>query len=102
MGAAAGSDIATDNVDPGKGLVLFHLRDDVQDSPRIAISRVHDQHIYSRFQQRSRAIPGIAEETHRGSHPKATFVIFGGVGILFTLVKILDGDQPFEATLRIH
>jgi len=33
---------------------------------------------------------------------KTAFAVFGGVGILFALIEVFDGDEPCEASLLIH
>ncbi len=74
----------------------------LQEQPSVPVRGVGDQHVDPRLDQGARALPRVAVEADRRTHPQPALVVLGRQRILLGLHEVLDRDQPGEASLRIH
>ena len=102
LGSRPGCHVSTDDIDRVEGAVALEPTDDVENSRRVTVGGVDDDHVDARVAERARAVPGITEEPDRRADPQTSLVILGGVRVLLALVEVLDRDEPAETTARIH
>ena len=73
--------------------VVLEAGDHVASQLGATISSVNHQHVHTGVSQRHGALPSVTPVTQGGTHHQTPGSILGGVGVLFSLNEVLDGDQ---------
>ena len=73
--------------------VVLEASDHVASQLGATVSGVNHQHIHTGVSQRHGALPSVTPVAQGGTHHQTPRSILGGVGVLFSLNEVLDGDQ---------
>ena len=96
--AVAGRDVPRDQLDVVRRL---QLADDVENAVRVAVSRVHDEHVHLRVDERGCALQRVRADADRRAHSKAALRVLRRIRVLDPLRDVLDRDEPREASFVI-
>ena len=73
----------------------------VEHARRVAVRAVHDEDVDAGVGQRHGTRPRVVTDTDRRADQQTAVAVLGGVGMLFGLDEVLDGDQAGELALTV-
>ena len=88
--AVAGRDVPGDDLDFVRAADLPH---DLEDAVRMAVRRVHHEHVDLGLDERGGPLERVRPDSDRGADPKPALVVLRRVRVLDPLRDVLDGDQ---------
>ncbi len=77
-------------------MLLLDALDPVEHIAGMAVGGIHHQHVDTGGNQCVDPLVGLGAGAHGGAHPEPALLVLAGVGELFGLVDILDGNQAAQ------
>ena len=96
--AVAGRDVPCDELDVVLGP---QLANDVENTVRVPVCRVHDEHVDLSVDERGCALHRVGPDSDRRPHTQPTLLVLRRVRVLDPLRDVLDRDEPREAPFVI-